>query len=316
MLLSCGDALIDFVPTIAADGRAAMIPLVGGSCLNVAIAIARLGAPAGFVGGISQDIFGCMIADHASRSGVELRYVTRSERHTTLAFARMVSGQPHYFIYDGDTASQHWMYRRGSIPFDSIEAIHVGSTTLVNDRCASETLALIAGARGKGTICFDPNCRPDLVRDHRAYVARMNEFIAEADIVRMSDADFTYLYGTVPYHQIAEKMLEQGTSLVVITRGPDGVIAWHRGVGQIEITAAAIDVVDTIGAGDSFQAALLFALRAQGRLSREGLAVININELRRVLSFATNYASLTCTRSGVDPPWSSEVISLSRGMSG
>jgi len=313
MLLSCGDALIDFVPTIAVDGRAAMLPLVGGSCLNVAIAIARLGAPAGFVGGISSDIFGCMIADHASASGVELHYVTRSERNTTLAFVRVISGQPHYFIYDVDTASQHWMYRRGSIPLDTIEAIHVGSTTLINDRCASETLALVAGARGKATICFDPNCRPDLVRDHRAYVARMNEFMANADIVRMSDADFTYLFGSVPYHQTAERLLEQGTSLVVITRGADGVIAWHRAVGQIEVAAAAIEVVDTIGAGDSFQAALLFALRASGRLSREGLSMININELRHVVSFATNYASLTCTRSGVDPPWSSEVISLQEG---
>ena len=168
MLVACGDALIDFVPTRNTEGREALMPAVGGSCLNVAIGMARLGAPAGFVGGISTDLFGRMIADHAAASNVDISLATRSDRQTTLAFVRIVAGQSRYAFYDAETATRNWTYRRGSIPFASVEAVHVGSTTLVNDQGAAETKALIADARASSTICFDPNCRPNLVSDKPA----------------------------------------------------------------------------------------------------------------------------------------------------
>src|ERR1700752_2278997 len=122
MLLSCGDALIDFLPVKSAGGAAAIVPVAGGSCLNIAVGVARLGAPAGFVGGISTDLFGRMIADHASASQVDLRYVTRSNHQTTLAFVRTVAGEPQYAFYDEATASRNWTYRQGSIPFNEIDA--------------------------------------------------------------------------------------------------------------------------------------------------------------------------------------------------
>ncbi|WP_426424988.1 carbohydrate kinase family protein [Bradyrhizobium genosp. A] len=307
MLISCGDALIDFVPTKNADGREAVMPAVGGSCLNVAIGIARLGAPTGFVGGISTDLFGRMIADHAAASNVELGLATRSDLQTTLAFVRIVAGESHYAFYDAETATRNWTYRHGSIAVDTVEAVHVGSTTLVNDQGAAETEALIADARASSTISFDPNCRPNLVRDKPAYLARMVEFAASADLVKMSDVDFAYLFGEEPYQQRASALLGQGTSLVVITRGNNGAIAWHAKAGQIEVEAPKVAVADTIGAGDSFQAALLFALHKQGRLARQQLKDIGADELRRALFFAANCAGLTCTRPGADPPWSHEI---------
>lgn len=307
MLLSCGDALIDFVPTKSAEGREAVMPAVGGSCLNVAIGMARLGAPTGFVGGISTDLFGRMIADHASASHVALDLATRSEHQTTLAFVRIVAGESHYAFYDAETATRSWTYRRGTIPFADVEVVHVGSTTLVNDQGAAETRALIADARALSTISFDPNCRPNLVKDKPAYLARMAEFAKQADLIKMSDVDFAYLYGEEPYQRRASGLLGQGTSLVVITRGNNGAIAWHAAAGQIEVAAPQVVVADTIGAGDSFQAALLFALHKQGCLVREGLKQISADELRRALSFAANCAGLTCTRPGADPPWSHEV---------
>src|SRR6202166_3939656 len=185
MLLSCGDALIDFLPVKSVDGRDAAAPVAGGSCLNVAVGMARLGAPAGFVGGISTDLFGRMIADHALASQVDLRYAVRSEHQTTLAFVRTVAGEPQYAFYDEQTASRNWTYRRGSIPFGEIEAIHVGSTTLIDERTAAETLAMVEDARGSATISFDPNCRPNLVKDKARYVDRMEAFAARAAIVRM-----------------------------------------------------------------------------------------------------------------------------------
>jgi fructokinase len=307
MLLSCGDALIDFVPTRTVDGREGAMPAVGGSCLNVAIGMARLGVPTGFVGGVSTDMFGQMIAAHAGASDVDLRYATRSDHQTTLAFVRIVAGESHYAFYDAETATRNWTYRRGSIPFETIEAVHVGSTTLVNDMGAAETLALIVDARASSTISFDPNCRPNLVKDKPAYTSRMAEFAALADIVRMSDVDFTYLYDDEPYRRRADALLGKGASLVVITRGIDGAVAWHKAAGQIEVAAPKVTVADTIGAGDTFQAALLFALHKQGRLRRQQLGDVSADELRRSLSFAANCAGITCSRPGADPPRLSEI---------
>jgi fructokinase len=307
MLLSCGDALIDFLPVKSADGRDAAVPVAGGSCLNIAVGMARLGAPAGFVGGISTDLFGRMIADHAFASQVELRYATRSEHQTTLAFVRHVGGEPHYAFYDEATASRNWIYQRGSIPFDEIEAIHLGSTTLANDQGAAQALAMVEDAGGMVAISFDPNCRPNLVRHKARYVDQMDALAAAADIVRMSDVDFEFLYGGSDYAGKAKSLIEAGTSLVVVTRGIKGAQGWHREAGVVEVQAPTVDVVDTIGAGDSFQAALLFALRAIGRIGTEALAQMNSDELGRALSFATSCAAFTCGRAGADPPRQADV---------
>lgn len=307
MLLSCGDALVDFLPVKAVDGRDATVAVAGGSCLNIAVGMARLGAPAGFVGGISTDLFGRIIADHASASGVDLRYAVRSDHQTTLAFVRTVVGEPQYAFYDEATASRNWTYRPGSIPFDEIEAIHVGSTTLANDQGAAQALAMIKDAGGSVTISFDPNCRPNLVRHKARYVEQMDAFAAAADIVRMSDVDFEFLYGGSDFAGKARSLIGGGASLVVVTRGIKGAQAWHREAGTVEVQAPVIDVVDSIGAGDSFQAALLFALRAIGRIGASALMQMNPGELRRAVSFAAACAGFTCGRAGADPPRQSEV---------
>jgi fructokinase len=307
MILSCGDALIDFVPVAAADGGEAVRPMVGGSCLNVAVGLARLDVPTGFVGGIANDLFGRMIAQHAQTSTVHLGFVTRSDDQTTLAFVRIIGGESQYAFYDAKTASREWTYRRGSIPFATIEALHVGSTTLVNETGAAEAAALIADGRLTSTISFDPNCRPNLVKDKASYLERMQAFTASADIVRMSDVDFSYLYGNEAYAARAEALFAEGATLFVVTRGTDGAEAWHRKAGFIKAEAPAIKVVDTIGAGDSFQAALLAALHRQGRIAKGTLEDVTADELRRALSFACRCAALTCARMGADPPRSAEV---------
>lgn len=307
MILSCGDALIDFVPVVAADGRDAVRPAVGGSCLNVAVGIARLGVAAGFIGGISTDLFGRMIADHAIASGVDISHADRTAHQTTLAFVRIVEGESQYAFYDAQTATANWSYRRGSISFDGIDAVHTGSTTLVQERGATEAAALIAEAKNSATISFDPNCRPNLVQDQAAYRARMAMFAARADIVKMSDVDFSYLFGDEPYAERANAILAGGTSLMVVTRGTNGALAWHRSLGAIEVGAPTVKVVDTIGAGDSFQAALLSALAELKYLERSRLQAVGADELRKALSFAARCAALTCSRAGADPPWRGEV---------
>ena len=145
---------------------------------------------------------------------------------------------------------------------------------------------MVEEARGSATISFDPNCRPNLVKDKARYVERMAAFAAAADIVRMSDVDFEYLYGDSDYAGRAKSMLDA-------RRKPRRHYARHQGRAglarqsrALEVEAPTVDVVDTIGAGDSFQAALLFALHAIGRIGPASLAQINADELRRVLSFA------------------------------
>src|SRR6516164_8339872 len=316
MILTCGDALIDFVPVAARDGSDAARPMVGGSCLNVAVGLARLGVPTGFVGGISNDLFGRMIAEHALDSGVDLRLATRNDHQTTLAFVRHVNGESQYAFYDTETASRAWTYKHGAIPFETIDVVHIGSTTLVNERGATETAAMIADARPSATISFDPNCRPNLVKDKEVYRAHMSMFAANADIIRMSDVDFNYLYGEEAYAARAESFLAKDSGLFVVTRGMIGAEAWHRNTGPIAVGAPVVDVVDTIGAGDSFQSALLFALHFQGRLARHRLAELGIDELRLALSFACNCAALTCMRVGADPHRRGEITWVGQDLSG
>lgn len=306
MLLSCGDALIDFLPVKSIDGRDAFLPVAGGSCLNVAIGMARLGAPAGFVGGISNDLFGAMIADHAQASQVDLRYASRSSRPTKLAFVRTVAGEPQYTFYDEGTASRNWTYRQGSIPFAEVDAIHLGSTTLVDANAAAQSMRMVEHARVSTTISFDPNCRPNLVRDKAEYAARMDQFAGRAHIVRLSESDFAFLHNGSDHAGKAAALLAAGSLLFIITRGVRGAQAWHLRAGTVEVEAPPVDVIDTIGAGDSFTAGLLFALRAMGRIAADALSRLNASELERALSFAVTCAAVTCTRQGADPPHLSE----------
>lgn len=307
MLLSCGDALIDFLPVKSADGRDAFIPVVGGSCLNVAIGIGRLGAPAGFIGGISTDLFGAMIADHAAASNVDLRYATRSAGPTKLAFVRTVDGEPNYTFYDEGTVSRGWIYRPGLLQLAEIDAIHFGSTTLADGKVAAETMRMVEEAHGSTTLSFDPNCRPRLVRDKSEYVERMNQFARRAGIVRLSDSDFAFLYGGEAYEKRAEWLFAADTSLFIVTRGVRGAQAWHKGAGPIDVETPQVEVTDTIGAGDSFQAGLLVALRAMGRIAAKPLAEMTVNELHRAVAFANKCAAFTCGRRGADPPHRAEI---------
>lgn len=306
MLLSCGDALIDFVPAKSVDGKDAYVPAVGGSCLNVATAMARLGAPTGFVGGVSTDLFGKLIAEHLTASNVALDYTTRPDMETTCAFVKLVNGAAQYAFYDETTASRTWTYQPGSIPFEKIEAVHIGSTTLINPPSADSYEALVTATREKCIISFDPNVRPTLTKDKPTYVARMNRLAKMADIVRMSDEDFEFLYGHHDYAPMAAKWLQEGASLVLVTRGGDGVLAFARS-GHTEAASVQVKVADTIGAGDTFQGAMLVALSEAGLLKKDKLKNISLEQINAALAFATKAASITVSRPGANPPWRNEM---------
>jgi fructokinase len=143
--------------------------------------------------------------------------------------------------------------------------------------------------------------------DKDAYRARITAFCRCADIVKLSDVDFSYLFGDEPYETRAENLLSEGASLVVVTRGHLGASAWHRSAGMVQGVAPVVQVVDTIGAGDSFQAALLAALHRFGSIDRSRLRNISASELKNAVSFACKCAAFTCTRAGADPPRTHEL---------
>ena len=130
----------------------------------------------------------------------------------------------------------------------------------------------------------------------------MNQFATRASIVRLSDSDFAFLYGGHEYAKRAEALFAADTKLFIVTRGIRGAQAWHKRAGAIEVETPQVEVVDTIGAGDSFQAGLLFALRTLGRIAPRALAEMTAHELHRAVTFATKCAAFTCGRRGADPP--------------
>jgi len=306
MILCCGESLIDFVPVRTADGHAAYRPLPGGSVFNVACALGRLDIPAGLLGGIANDFFGDMLIAALKASHVDTAPVARLNRPTTLGFVSLEGEEPRYAFYDTAAADREWS-GTGAEHADRAEALHFGSISLVREPGASAYEALLlAHAGGPRVISLDPNIRPDLMaKDHR-YRERLTGMIAGANLVKVSAADLAWLAPGVAPEDIAADWLGRGPSLVVITRGSHGAIAYRRG-GRLEQPAEPVKVVDTVGAGDAFTAGLLAGLHERGVLRPDALSAAPEAALRHAMALAQRVAAITCSRAGADSPWRREL---------
>ena len=297
-----GDALIDFVPGRTADGEDMFVPRVGGSCLNVAVATARLGAPTVFIGGVSNDMFGETIAAHMAASGVDVSYLTRSDNGTTLAFVRFENGDARYAFFDEMSAGRMFTYDPEGNGYPALDCLHYGSTSLINEPAASAYEALMEDVRARTVISFDPNCRPSLVKDAGAYRDRIDRLGARAHVARFSSEDFDYLYGSADREgAVVADLQREGVPVVLVSRGAEGATAYWKG-GRLDRPGRAVKVVDTIGAGDTFHGAFLVALRNAGALSLAGLAALDEDTLAGALDFAIRAASINVTRAGANPP--------------
>ena len=310
MIVICGDALIDFLP-VQAEGRAAYLPAPGGSCRNIASGLGRLGAAVGFMGGLSTDFFGDLIADSLRRDGVSLVYAARLPDSSTLAFVQLGEGEPAYAFYDQGSAHRSWTRAASPALDDAVTALHVGSLTLIAPPVADEILLLMRAQKGRRVLAIDPNCRPGLTGDLPGYRARLNQVFQLADIIKLSVADLDYLRPGAEPDRIARDWIAAGASLVVLTRGGDGASAWTRD-GQVSVPAAHVELVDTVGAGDSFIAAVLFQLDRMGLLAVGRLDRIDRAQAQTVLGFAVRVAAITCSRVGADPPWLRELETVER----
>ena len=189
MILCHGEMLIDFIPTEARDGELAYRPAVGGSPGNVALTIARLDVPAGFVGGLSRDFFGEQIASTLTANGVAMDYVSRLDRPTMLAFVDLSGEEPRYAFYDYESAPRNWRLEDMPPIADDVKALHFGSLSLIRLPAANAFAELHRREAGRRIISFDPNIRAGLVEDEADYRARLSEILHLADVIKLSGAD-------------------------------------------------------------------------------------------------------------------------------
>jgi fructokinase len=307
MIVSCGEALIDFIPVRAEDGEVANRTAAGGIPYNVALALGRLGAEAGFMGGLSTDFFGSLLSSSLAASKVDLSHTVRTDRPTVLAFVSFGNGEPQYAFYDEGSAGRLFDPAEARPIGSEVECLHAGSISLIAEPVASNIERLFLGEAGRRVLSIDSNVRPSLVRNEPAYRARLDRMLGAADVVKISRADLHWLAPEADPRDWARTRIERGAALAVLTAGGEGARAITASL-DIRQPAVPVKVVDTVGAGDAFTAGLLWGLQHRGLLRREALRLIGEPDLRQALELAVRIAALTCTRAGADPPWADELL--------
>lgn len=307
MILSCGEALIDMLPRTSTEGEACFAPYAGGAVFNTAIALGRLGAPSAFFSGVSNDMLGEILADTLTASKVDTRFLARSDRPTTVAFVKLVNGQATYAFYDEATAGRMLSNDQlPSLPKD-VEALFFGGISLVNDPAASTYEALQSRECAARVTMIDPNIRPGFIAGKEAeYRARIERMIARADIVKLSDEDLHWLEGQGDLTALARGILAKGPKVVFITEGAKGARA-VTATQDVSVAAQKVTVVDTVGAGDTFNAGVLAALHQVGALTKAAVAGLSDATLTAALTLGTRAAAVTVARAGANPPWANEL---------
>lgn len=306
MILCCGEALIDMLPRRTVEGEEAYAPYVGGAVFNTAIALGRLGVPTGFFSGLSTDLFGQKLSRALEESGVDLSLARYSSRPTTLAFVHLNNGNASYTFFDENSAGR--MLEESDLPElpDSIDALHFSCISLIPEPCGSTYETLMRREHSRRVTMLDPNIRSAFIADRESHLARLRRMIAMADIVKLSDEDLAW-FGEVGTHDdIAERWLASGPKLFVVTRGSEGAVGYTR-EAKVELPAVPVTVADTVGAGDTFNAGILAALRDDGLLAKEALAKLSRAQLENVMAFAIRISAITVSRPGANPPGRHEI---------
>lgn len=306
MILCCGEALIDMLPRESRGGEPCFAPYPGGAVFNTAVALGRLGAPAGFFSGLSSDLFGEQLRAALTASHVGTALTVTSDRPTTLAFVRLVDGQASYAFYDENTAGR--MLTPADLPAlpASVRALFFGGISLVGEPCGTAYEALLTREAAARVTMIDPNIRPGFIRDEAAYRARLGRMLALADVVKLSDEDLRWLQGPGDTADLAAGLRAQGPKVVLVTEGARGATGYCA-AGAVFVAAQKVTVVDTVGAGDTFNAGVLAALAQAGALSSARIAGLTEAELHAALTLAVRAAAVTVSRAGANPPWAAEL---------
>lgn len=306
MILSCGEALIDFIPSETKTGAPAWEAKTGGSVMNTAIALGRLGIKSAFLGGLSSDFFGDELRKSMMAASVDLSLSPVSARYTILAFVKLEGGQARYsFIDEGSACRMLSIADLKPLP-SSVSAIHLGSFPIAIEPCGAAFEALCSREQGTRVIHFDPNIRANLIKDKRAHRARVERIVAMADIVKLSEEDLDWLDPGASHEAFAKDWLDRGAKLIIVTRGKDGAEGFTRNF-RCDLPGRDVKVADTIGAGDTFTAGILCALQRAGRLSKPAIAALDRDSVSDAIDFAIRAAAVTVSRPGADPPWAHEL---------
>lgn len=298
MILTCGEAVVDMIPQAGADEAQLWRAVPGGAAVNTAIALARLGQKAGYFGGVSHDSFGDMLCQSMQQEGVDVSRAARVDTASTLAMIQLVNGSPQFQLYDPPCplAPRHLPSLEGlrALVFGGISLIHAPAAGIF------ETLMHMAGA--DRVTLMDPNIRPALLAadstDYRARVARM---MAMADIVKLSDEDLHWLGPSAP-----DQLLSGRTSLVLHTHGAGGASFYCRH-GSHRVGAPKVTVCDSVGAGDTFNAAVLAQLETHDLLRPDLLAKAPLQALHAAVDYGVQAASISVTRLGANPPYAKDM---------
>lgn len=308
-----GEAIVDVVPA-PVDGWFELAP--GGSPANVAVGLARLAVPTRFLGRLADDLLGRRLRAHLDRNGVELDHVVAATEPSSLAIVAVdADGVPSYDFRVAGTAD--WQWTTGEVgsaldpgPAGPVVAVHSGSLALTTPPGAAVLRGLLATAAATTTVSYDPNCRPLLMGEPADVLAGVHEVLAVADVVKVSAEDVAWLLPGADPAAVVDDWLARGPGLVAVTLGAHGVVAGSAGGARLQVPGRPVEVVDTVGAGDSFSAALLAGLHGLGLLgaaARTALHATDTATLHAVLDDAVRAAAITCSRRGADPPTAAEL---------
>ena len=284
-----GEALIDLVPD--ADGKRRAI--VGGGPANTAKALAKLGINSNFIGGISSDSYGRQIEEELLRNGVDISLSLQSELPTATAKVTLnESGSATYeFSLDGTATFD---FRSSWLPQGTPAALHLGTLGTLIEPGASDLYTWAESI--KVPKIYDPNIRPSVMGDREKYCAIFEKWVALAEVVKMSEEDWQWLYGA---NRHPRELLNYGPAVVILTRGEHGLSGMYKSK-TIDVSGKKVAVVDTVGAGDTVGAILLEAI------SQVGVSGL-IENLEKVLERAAKAAAITCSRAGAQPPTKVEI---------
>ncbi len=293
VIVSCGEALVDLVPE----------PVPGGGPMNVAIAGARLGVPSAFVGCVSTDEHGQRIWQHLESNGVELAACTRSDQPTAQAIVEHVPELRFRFVGEG-TADTLLTSVDLALLGQPQMILHGGTLGLFRGQTA-ETLARLVESHD-GLVSLDPNVRPQIIDDRDRWMHFHDRWLARTNIYKGSDEDLEWIWPGRSAEDSAAAVLENGVDVVVLTRGAEGLSIF---AGGEEHTARApeVEVVDTVGAGDTIVAALLASLCDEGVFDAVALGGLGADRWSKFADRAVRAAAITCSRAGADAPARSDL---------
>jgi fructokinase len=316
MILVCGEALVDLFVNENPNAEPTARITLGGSPMNVAIGLARLGEKVAFCGGISSDRFGLALRQKLLSEHVDPDFIIQSDRLTTISVVTTdSSGQPTYSFHGEGKADRevHDAMTPKGLP-DEVKALTFGSYTLAVAPVADAYLALARREAAKRVISVDPNLRLNVTPDLEDWKQRFDGFLALADIVKASEEDIALVYGeNVAIDEIVAKWFAWGPSLILVTHGANGATGYLKSGGKISLPGKQIKVVDTVGAGDTFHAAILAYLNKSQKLSKASIADLTLQELGPAIEFAVTAAAITCSRQGADLPKQADVAAQIEG---